>query len=1165
MSGYDNILLSSKKYKAQKEYWLNKFRNFQPELMLEADFPESTAAPRKEKIEFPLESQLSEVVLKISKGHDLTLYVLLLAVFKCLLYKITGKTDLSLISPVYLEDGQESPFNQIVVLRDSLSKNLTFKEILIQIRESAIEAYQNQDYPMDKIFTDLKLGEDTPGGIICDIVFRSNNIHPQTAVMDYPMIVSLTKTGNHIDFTFEFDPGRYRHEKIGHIINDYLKMLKICTANPNAALSSLDILSEEEKRHLLYELNDTQLDFDFQKTIPQVFEELSEKIPDNIAVVFEGQSLTYHELNQKANQIARYLKKNGIEKGDIVGIMVERSLEMITGILGIMKAGGAYLPVLGDYPAERVKFMLKDSGARLLLTQSSITEIGEFEEKVIDLKDPEIYLENSCNLEAQSQPNDLAYIIYTSGSTGKPKGVMIEHKSVINLVAGLYQKIYAKHPPNLRVAILAPCVFDASVQQIFGALLQGHSLYIVPDEDRRDGEKLIRYYTDNKIDITDGTPTHLNMLNTVERLDENLPLLHLIIGGEALPLKTVETFFSMFKGKAPYITNIYGPTECCVDSTAYLIDPQVFSKIDGIPIGKALANGRVYILGQNQELVPDGVVGEVYIAGPGVGRGYLGQPQLTAERFLPDILVDGEIMYKTGDLGRWLPDGNIDFLGRIDHQVKIRGFRIELGEIETQLLKEEYIKEAAVIARKDPGGGYDLCAYLVAGKTIDKTEVKEVLLKQLPDYMIPTHIIQLEKMPLTLNGKVDRKALPEPNDIEDESQCVAPRDQLESKLVELWAEILGLKQIGINRDFFQLGGHSLKAALLVSRIQKELKVDFQLNEVFRARTIEEQANSIKMTLASNPHENRPDRVDHDNTAPGRFMAVGEKGENYQTGSAMDWFTVKEAAGRVWAIGDNFNNTMYLVAGNDKAVLIDTGYGIGNLAERIASICHLPAIVVNTHGHPDHVSGNNQFSEAYLSIADWKLLEYCFTPDNRRRFVEDLCKGGYPEGFSKESWINAKPNRVNPVTDGQIFDLGGRALRTIEIPGHTGGCIALLDEKNGFLFAGDSILNNNIWMHLEESLTLSTYFKSLQYLKSLTSKYDTIMPSHGGIAIHINILDELIQGVSEILDGRQTGSLHRTSFGDYLICRFPSCGVIYDQNRLYDNERHFETNKHQALI
>ncbi|MCP5106915.1 MAG: AMP-binding protein, partial [bacterium] len=544
------------------------------------------------------------------------------------------------------------------------------------------------------------------------------------------------------------------------------------------------------------------------QTLNRYFEVQAKKNPDRIAVVDgAGGVFTYNELNKRADQWAQQLKKRGVEPDTIVALEADPSsagMDSIIGILAILKAGGAYLPIDRNYPQERIDFMLADSQSK------SPLERGARRAGCVGL---------------QPTATNLAYVIFTSGSTGTPKGVLVEHRNVVNLVKGLEEKIYKKYSGKLNIALVAPLVFDGSVKQVFGALLQGHTLFMVPGDARADGVRLVEYYNKFGIDISDGSPAHLRLMSDAGEVPG---VKHFLIGGEVLPKPVVEVFFEKFAGTfTPVITNVYGPTECCVDSAAFDITRENIVDLTVIPIGKPLLNQQVYIEGEQ---------GELYVGGGNVSRGYLNRPELTAERF--------NKTYKTGDLCRRLDDGNIEFLGRLDHQVKIRGFRVELGEIESRLLKHHEVKEAVVITREDKHGDKYLCAYVVP-QSPHSTNYREYLSRTLPGHMVPSFFVSLERLPLNPSGKVDRQALPEPR-FTGGADYAAPRSALEDRLLEIWSGALGLSGavIGIDDHFFEMGGHSLSAAAVTAQVHKTFHLRLSLAEMFRHPTVRQAARYL---------------------------------------------------------------------------------------------------------------------------------------------------------------------------------------------------------------------------------------------------------------------------------------------------------------------------------
>jgi fengycin family lipopeptide synthetase D len=582
-------------------------------------------------------------------------------------------------------------------------------------------------------------------------------------------------------------------------------------------------------------------------TICDLFEFQVNKLQQNIAVVSYGRVITYGELNKKANQLAGVLRGNGITADTVVGLMVDRSVDMMVGILGILKSGGAYMPIAPDYPDKRIKYMLEDSGAKVLVSQKHLG--SEFGCKTVYLDDAENFTGDYENPQKICGPSNLAYVIYTSGTTGKPKGVMIEHRNVLNLVLGLYKSIYYRYSESLNIALVAPYTFDASIKQIFPSILLGHALFIVPENTRLDGKSLTDFLCEYAINVTDGTPAHLSILINSFSECRILPgTSHYVIGGEALQLPLVKEFLNCFKVSKPIITNVYGPTETTDVTTTYTIESNLIDELKIIPIGAPIENTRVYIVDENGAAVADGMSGELLIAGAGVGRGYLNNPKMTSEKFVPDYFLSYGTIYKTGDIVTRLPCGNIEYTGRKDHQVKIRGFRIELGEVEAAILEHKYITDTAVVVHEDKNNERCLIAYFVSKNKLSRENLVVHISKVLPQYMIPQYFIQIDKLPLTKNGKIDRNALP-PTDVKPLAKGVyeAPENDMQARVLKIWQDVLGIESIGIDDNFFEIGGHSLKANILMSKIRKEFSVEMPLRKLFELPTIKMLTNGIENT------------------------------------------------------------------------------------------------------------------------------------------------------------------------------------------------------------------------------------------------------------------------------------------------------------------------------
>ncbi|WP_143323894.1 non-ribosomal peptide synthetase, partial [Clostridium sp. BL-8] len=679
-----------------------------------------------------------------------------------------------------------------------------------------IVAYEN--YPIDKEMLNSSISSESGIKIINNVeMFEQINY-------DFALIII---PGSSMTLKIKYNGSVYNKEIIRQIIKNLCNELKSVVNNPNILIQDIDILNEEEKNKLLNNFNKTKMEYPKNKTIVDLFEEQVKKTPSNIAVVCGNNKLTYKELNEKSNALARVLRGKGVEAETIVGIMIDKSLEMLIGIMGVLKAGGAYLPIDPEYPEDRIKYMLEDSNTKILLTQNKLLESISCAGETIDLEDNKLYEGENSNLNNRGKSSDLAYVIYTSGTTGKPKGVMVEQKALVNLC--FWHNEYYEVTEKDRATKYAGFGFDASVWEIFPYIIAGAALYMIDKSIMLDKDALNQYYEDNKITIG-FLPTQMceEFMNL-----KNKSLRKLLTGADKLKIYKKQTY---------ELINNYGPTENAVVTTSFKVD----KNYRNIPIGKPISNSKIYILGDNNTLMPIGTCGELCVSGDGLARGYLNREELTREKFVDNPFEPGTKMYRTGDLARWLPDGNIEYLGRIDSQVKIRGFRIEIGEIENQLLKIDGVKEAVVLAKDNENLDKYLCGYLTVQQEVTVTSIKAELSKELPSYMIPSHIIKINKLPITPNGKVDKKFLEEIAVTQiSESEYEAPRNEIEKNLAAIWEDVLGIKRIGINDNFYDLGGHSLKGTILKSKIKERLKIDIPLNIIFTKLTIRELSEYIE--------------------------------------------------------------------------------------------------------------------------------------------------------------------------------------------------------------------------------------------------------------------------------------------------------------------------------
>ena len=663
-----------------------------------------------------------------------------------------------------------------------------------------------------------------------------------------------------------YDTNRFDDGTITRLLGHFQTLLEGIIADPGQRVCQLPLLTKFEKQQLLGDWNNIHENYLQDKCIHQLFEEQVERTPHNVAVVFENNSLTYQQLNTRANQLAHYLQELGVKPDTLVGICVERSLEMIVGILGILKAGGAYVPLDPEYPQERLSFMLEDSQVKVLVTQAKLVEsIPEHQAQLICLDtDWEKIAQNiTSNPESGVKPDNLTYIIYTSGSTGKPKGVLVNHANVVRLFAAT-DSWYHFNSQDVWT-LFHSYAFDFSVWEMWGALLYGGRLVIVPYLVTRSPELFYELLCQEKVTILNQTPTAFRQLIQAEEslkgdispllkevrgdrsspTDNDLSLRLIIFGGESLEINSLQPWFDRHGDQLPQLVNMYGITETTVHVTYRPLSMADVNSTASV-IGRPLPDLQVYLLDQYLQPVPVGVPGEMYVGGAGVAKGYLNRPELTTERFISSPFEHSNKLYKTGDLARYWPNGELEYLGRIDNQVKIRGFRIELGEIEALLASHPQIWETVVLVWDDTAGDKRLVAYIVPQPeiTIIIDEIRQFLKAKLPDYMVPNAFVILEALPLTTNGKIDRRALPPPNlDISD--KYVAPSTPIEEILVNIWSEVLKVEKVGINDNFFELGGHSLLATQLVAQIRDRLKIELPLRQLFNTATLAELAQGIE--------------------------------------------------------------------------------------------------------------------------------------------------------------------------------------------------------------------------------------------------------------------------------------------------------------------------------
>ncbi|NEQ79121.1 MAG: amino acid adenylation domain-containing protein [Moorea sp. SIO2I5] len=876
--------LQGQKLESQLSYWKQQLENAPPLLQLPTDRPRPPVQTyRGTRQSFLLNKSLTEALKAIGRDTGTTLFMTLLTAFKILLYRYTGQKDIIVGSPIANRNQAEIEgligcFVNTLVLRTTFSGNPTFKELLGQVRKMMMGAYANQDFPFEKLVEELQPERDVNYNPLFQVLFALQNtpkvkmelpgltitpfeVESTSALFD--LHLDITETNSGLECFWEYNTDLFDAARIRRMSGQFQTLLEAIAANPQQRVDQLPLLREAEKHQLLVEWNQTQVPYPKDTCIHQLFEGQVEKTPDAVAVVFEQQQLTYRELNQRANQLAHYLRKLGVKPEVLVGICVERSLEMLVGVLGILKAGGAYVPLDPAYPQERLAYMLSDSQVSVLLTTENLSKkLPEHQAHVVELDtDWELILhESSKNPLTEVKSENLAYVIYTSGSTGKPKGVMVVHRGLCNLAEELIRLFQVQS--DSRVLQFVSLSFDVSISEIAMALCSGATLCLGTSASLLPGQALMQLLRKQAI-------THISLPSTVLAVlpTEELPDLHtIIVGGEACSTELVAKW-----SKNRSFFNAYGPTESTVTATVYECkDPS-----QKPPIGRPLANTQIYILDSQGQPVPIGVPGELNIGGVGLARGYLNRPELTAQKFIsnPFSNKSGDCLYKTGDLAQYLPDGNIEFLGRIDNQVKIRGFRIELGEIEAALLQHPAISEVVVLLREDHPGDKRIVAYLVFNQEQVPTinQIQNFLKNKLSNYMMPSAFVVLEVLPLTANGKLDRHALPAPKGRPQlEEAYVMPQTEAERVIVAVWQEILQLEKVGINDNFFGIGGHSLLLIKIQAKLNEIFGKELSIINLFKYPTIKELAqylsnkNDIEKTEESSYNRRIYDRASRQN-------------------------------------------------------------------------------------------------------------------------------------------------------------------------------------------------------------------------------------------------------------------------------------------------------------
>ncbi|WP_342125900.1 pyoverdine non-ribosomal peptide synthetase PvdD [Pseudomonas aeruginosa] len=864
----------------QLAYWTGLLGGEQPVLELPFDRPRPVRqSHRGAQFILELDIDLSQALRRVAQQEGVTAFALLLASFQALLYRYSGQADIRVGVPIANRNRVETErligfFVNTQVLKADLDGRMGFDELLAQARQRALEAQAHQDLPFEQLVEALQPERSLSHNPLFQVLFnyqseargngqafRFDELQMESVQFDsrtaqFDLTLDLTDEEQRFCAVFDYATDLFDASTVERLAGHWRNLLRGIVANPRQRLGELPLLDAPERRQTLSEWNPAQRECAVQGTLQQRFEEQARQRPQAVALILDEQRLSYGELNARANRLAHCLIARGVGADVPVGLALERSLDMLVGLLAILKAGGAYLPLDPAAPEERLAHILDDSGVRLLLTQGHLLERLPRQAGVEVLAIDGLVLDGY----AESDPlptlsaDNLAYVIYTSGSTGKPKGTLLTHRNALRLFSAT--EAWFGFDERDVWTLFHSYAFDFSVWEIFGALLYGGRLVIVPQWVSRSPEDFYRLLCREGVTVLNQTPSAFKQLMAVacsaDMATQQPALRYVIFGGEALDLQSLRPWFQRFGDRQPQLVNMYGITETTVHVT---YRPVSEADLEGglvSPIGGTIPDLSWYILDRDLNPVPRGAVGELYIGRAGLARGYLRRPGLSATRFVPNPFPGGagERLYRTGDLARFQADGNIEYIGRIDHQVKVRGFRIELGEIEAALAGLAGVRDAVVLAH-DGVGGTQLVGYVVADSAEDaerlRESLRESLKRHLPDYMVPAHLMLLERMPLTVNGKLDRQALPQPDASLSQQAYRAPGSELEQRIAAIWAEILGVERVGLDDNFFELGGHSLLATRVISRVRQEQQLDASLKALFERPVLEAFAQGLERT------------------------------------------------------------------------------------------------------------------------------------------------------------------------------------------------------------------------------------------------------------------------------------------------------------------------------
>ncbi len=1015
-SVWEDNFLKSNKINEIESYWINKFKGCDFE-QINLPYDYKTVANRSyygDRVSNIIDEKEFKRIEKYAKKNGVSPYVFFLSAFFILLYKYTGQKDINLGSPIANRNINETKrmigmFVNNIVVRGKINSDETFKEFLDNIKEQVLDDLSYQPYPFDLLVKKLGVQTDPSRNPLFDIMFTYQNKEERSIKIN-DKESKIIELNNHISkfnlsieikpeahtINIEYSTELFKRQTIERLFEHYINLLNIIMNDVNTPIKDISIISEEEKEIIIKKFNKTKKNYPKNKTVITLFEEQVLKNKNKNALIFEDKKITYKELNEKANQLAEYLKELNIKQNDIIGIMLPRSTELIYSIIGVLKAGACYIPIDPEYPANRIKYMLEDSNAKCLITSRKLEEQIQFSNKIIiDESSFNLCKYSKNNLININNPNDLVYIIYTSGSTGKPKGVEIMHKNLYNFILGVKEKINFDENKNM-LSVTTVC-FDIFGLELWGALTSGQTLVITNEEEQNVPKLLNKLCIKNNVNIIQTTPARYSLiLEDKENLDFFKNITDILIGGEPLTENILVELKEISKAK---IYNMYGPTETTIWSTIKEV-----SRDRNITIGKPIANTQVYVLDRDLNILPIGIEGELYISGDGVGRGYHNEINKTNMNFIENPFIPNHIMYKTGDICKFNNSGELICYGRMDNQIKLRGLRIELEEIEKRIMEYPFISKVKVI-KQIIGNREIISAYYISKRRIRVPELRTYLNKNLPSYMIPSYFTAIEKFPYTPNGKIDTKLLPIPDKML-ESQKVKyekPKTDLQNKIVEIWEEVLNIKPIGIKDNFFELGGDSILAMNLNIRLMK-ITDNISYSDIFSYPTIYELSKKIESEFKTNQQDFSNLNIKYKNILENN-MKIPSKIEKYPVGNIlltgvtgflgmhiMEQF-LKEESGIIYVlvrkevgleVNEKFLNKLHYYFDNkydkylnDRIIIIQgdmTENGLGLKQEDLFKLGNSIDTIINSAAKVSHYGNYQEFYNINVKSVE-KLLEF----------------------------------------------------------------------------------------------------------------------------------------------------------------------------------------------